>query len=54
MCMTCNQASVATVTLEDGTQQRMMHCKRADCDNWIYENVNADEVIAVIEDEEQK
>ena len=32
----CRFADMAEVEMEDGTVQRMIHCRRLDCDNWDY------------------
>jgi hypothetical protein len=34
MCLGCRFAQQAIVTTEDGLVQRMIKCKRGDCDNW--------------------
>lgn len=34
LCLTCNFATLAKVEMEDGSNRRMLHCKRLDCDNW--------------------
>jgi hypothetical protein len=34
LCLRCRFACIAVVIAEDGTEQRMLHCKRLDCDNW--------------------
>lgn len=36
MCLECRFAKTANVELADGTFQRMIHCRRLDCDNWDY------------------
>lgn len=37
LCLECRFAKTATVELADGTFQKMIHCKRLDCDNWDYQ-----------------
>ncbi len=34
MCFECRFAEIADVEAENGTVQRMIHCRRLDCDNW--------------------
>jgi hypothetical protein len=34
LCLDCRFAKVADVETEDGSVQRMIHCRRLDCDNW--------------------
>ncbi len=34
LCKRCNFADVADVDTSDGTTQRMIYCRRGDCDNW--------------------
>ncbi len=36
LCEECRFAQQADVETEDGTTQRMLYCKRLDCDNWDY------------------
>lgn len=36
LCLECRFAESANVELADGTFQRMVHCRRLDCDNWDY------------------
>ena len=36
LCLDCRFAQSAEVELADGTVQRMVHCRRLDCDNWDY------------------
>ncbi|MBL8069449.1 MAG: hypothetical protein JNM28_13465 [Armatimonadetes bacterium] len=38
LCLECRFAKTAEVELEDGTFQRMIHCRRLDCDNWDYQS----------------
>lgn len=39
ICLECRFAQMAQVELKDGSIQRMIHCKRLDCDNWDIETV---------------
>lgn len=34
LCLSCRHAAIATVEMENGSNRRMLHCKRLDCDNW--------------------
>ena len=36
LCLECRFADMAEVEMADGTVQRMVHCRRLDCDNWDY------------------
>ncbi len=36
ICMDCRFANMADVELDDGSFQRMVYCRRLDCDNWDY------------------
>ena len=36
LCLECRFANTAQVELADGSVQRMIHCRRLDCDNWDY------------------
>ena len=36
LCLECRFAHTAEVDMPDGTTQRMVHCRRLDCDNWDY------------------
>jgi hypothetical protein len=40
LCAECRFATVAMVSMEDGTERKMMHCKRLDCDNWQIEETD--------------
>lgn len=37
LCLTCNFVTSAMVRMADGTEKRMIHCRRLDCDNWEME-----------------
>ena len=50
LCLDCRFAHTAEVVLADGTTQRMVHCKRLDCDNWDYSS--AEPAVAVRTDDE--
>ncbi len=34
LCLECRFAQTADVESATGTQQRMIYCRRLDCDNW--------------------
>ncbi|MBC7527692.1 MAG: hypothetical protein H7308_09085 [Chthonomonadaceae bacterium] len=34
LCLSCRHSAIATVEMESGSNKRMLHCKRLDCDNW--------------------
>jgi hypothetical protein len=36
LCLECRFAQTADVEMSDGSIQRMVHCRRLDCDNWDY------------------
>ncbi len=36
LCMNCRFAHIANVEMTDGRVQRMLYCRRLDCDNWDY------------------
>ena len=36
LCLECRFAKTAEVEMENGSLQRMIHCRRLDCDNWDY------------------
>ena len=36
ICTDCNFAKMADVESADGTVQRMIYCRRLDCDNWDF------------------
>lgn len=41
LCLECRFAQTADVEMPDGRLQRMIHCKRLDCDNWDYSSAEA-------------
>ena len=49
LCMECKFAQMASVEMKDGTFQRMIHCRRLDCDNWDYSTVKAAKGVQVDE-----
>lgn len=36
LCTECRFANMAEVEASDGTMQRMIYCRRHDCDNWDF------------------
>jgi hypothetical protein len=38
LCLECRFAKTANVETEQGTHQRMIYCRRLDCDNWDTQN----------------
>lgn len=34
LCLECRFANIAEVETSNGERQRMIHCRRLDCDNW--------------------
>lgn len=34
ICVSCRFSEIAVVTTATGLRQRMIHCRRRDCDNW--------------------
>lgn len=36
LCTECRFAKMADVEAEDGSMQRMIYCRRLDCDNWDF------------------
>jgi hypothetical protein len=52
LCLDCRFADMANVEAADGKVQRMIYCRRLDCDNWDFtnaenaKNVNVDEEAA--------
>ncbi len=36
LCLECRFAKMAEVEAADGTIQRMVFCRRLDCDNWDF------------------
>ncbi len=36
LCVECRFSQMADVEAEDGSIQKMVYCKRLDCDNWDF------------------
>lgn len=41
LCLECRFAQTADVEMSDGSVQRMIRCRRLDCDNWDYGSAEA-------------
>ena len=50
LCLECRFAQTADVEMADGSVQRMIRCRRLDCDNWDYSSAEA--VNKVLTDDE--
>lgn len=51
LCLECRFANKAEVEMNDGSIQRMIYCRRLDCDNWDYST--AESAKSVVADEEE-
>lgn len=51
MCMECRFAHKADVEMNDGSSQRMIYCRRLDCDNWDYSTAEPAKGVTVDESE---
>jgi hypothetical protein len=51
LCLECRFSSTAEVESESGRIQRMIHCRRLDCDNW--DIVNAEPARSILSDDEE-
>jgi len=49
MCEECRFCHKADVETAEGIIQNMIYCKRLDCDNWEFINVEAQPVVKNIE-----
>lgn len=49
MCMECRFANRADVELADGSMQKMIYCRRLDCDNWDYSSAEPARGVSVDE-----
>ena len=50
ICLECRFASMAEAEAEDGSSQRMIYCKRLDCDNWDFENAEPAKSVTIDEE----
>lgn len=41
MCLDCRFAKMADVENAEGVVQRMIYCRRLDCDNWDFSSAEA-------------
>jgi hypothetical protein len=51
MCVSCRFAQVADVETARGGKQRMIYCRRLDCDNWDTASAEAATDVQVHDDE---
>lgn len=50
LCTECQFAKMAEVEAEDGSFQRMIYCRRLDCDNWDFASAEPAKSVSVDED----
>jgi hypothetical protein len=50
LCSECRFSKMASVAMNDGRTQRMVYCRRLDCDNWDYTTAEAAEGMDVDEE----
>ncbi|KAA0228013.1 MAG: hypothetical protein DYH07_03575 [Armatimonadetes bacterium ATM1] len=53
LCLECAFAQQADVETADGSVQRMLYCRRLDCDNWDYESAEPAVRVEVCDEETQ-
>ena len=51
LCLECRFAQSADVEMSDGSIQRMVHCRRLDCDNWDYSSAEPANEVRTDQDE---
>ena len=51
MCLNCRFAQIADVETASGGKQRMIYCRRLDCDNWDMTSAEMATDVQVREDE---
>jgi hypothetical protein len=51
MCLECRFANMADVEAADGTVQRMIYCRRLDCDNWDFSSAEPAKSVNIDSDE---
>lgn len=39
ICLSCRFADIKTMNILNEGKQYVIHCKRADCDNWDYSDI---------------
>ncbi len=47
LCTECRFAKMASVEMQDGQTQRMVYCRRLDCDNWDYSSAETAQGVEV-------
>ncbi len=52
MCLDCRFAKIADVETDNGATQRMIYCRRLDCDNWDVVNAEPARSVKVSEVED--
>ena len=52
MCLDCRFAKIADVETDNGSLQRMIYCRRLDCDNWDIVNAEPARSVKVSEVED--
>lgn len=50
LCLECRFARTAEVETDTGSIQRMIHCRRLDCDNW--DIVNAESARSIVHEDD--
>jgi hypothetical protein len=48
LCLKCRFSEVAEVECKNGRVERMIHCRRGDCDNWDIQNAEVATSIRVL------
>jgi hypothetical protein len=51
ICLECRFADMADVESQDGSIQRMIYCRRLDCDNWDFASAEPARSVRVEGDE---
>ncbi len=51
LCLDCRFAQMADVEDQSGNLQRMIYCRRLDCDNWDFASAEPAKSLRVEEDE---
>lgn len=54
MCLDCRFAKIADVETDAGDIQRMIYCRRLDCDNWDIVNAESARSVKVSEVDDYK
>jgi hypothetical protein len=50
ICLECRFADMANVEAADGRTQRMIYCRRLDCDNWDFSSAEPAKSVKLDED----